>query len=121
MRHLTLRISDGAFVPSYLRTWSVEIPHSEFRTPHWSSLFVLSYLRTLLGVMFIPHSELRIPHLTGTSDLSPAVAIANYQGLTPFMVLSSPRILVLSYAGTLVRLGTDASQPPGFPASQQRE
>jgi hypothetical protein len=59
--------------------------------------------------------------LTGTSDLSPAVAIANYQGLTPFMVLSSPRILVLSYAGTLVRLGTDASQPPGFPASQQRE
>jgi hypothetical protein len=121
MRHLTLRISDGAFVPSYLRTSSVEIPHSEFRTPHWSSLFVLSYLRTLLGVMFIPHSELRIPHLTGTSDLSPAVAIANYQGLTPFMVLSSPRILVLSYAGTLVRLGTDASQPPGFPASQQRE
>jgi hypothetical protein len=35
------------------------------------------------AMSMIPHSEFRIPHLTGTSHLSPAVAIANYQSLTP--------------------------------------
>jgi len=85
MRHLTLRISDGAFVPSYLRTWSVEIPHFAFGYPLGVPQLYASF-RTLVPSYALRcdvHSAFRIPHLTGTSDLSPAVAIANYQSLTP--------------------------------------